>query len=105
MQKHVDSGSALSPHFEALMSRSLYVDLGMKTRRDCIIRIKQVIESDALNEHHHINSKSAGEILEFVEHNSERLRELSLRLIVKIGALKRNNPNDWKMLAKVTCCK
>ena len=86
------------------MSRSLYIDLGMKTKRDCIVRIKQVIESNAL-ESHGISAKSAGEILEFVEENSDKLRELSLRIMVKIGNLKRNNPTQWKSLAKVTCCK
>ena len=104
MQALVDKGHSLSPHFEALMSRSLYIDLGMKTKKDCIVRIKQVIESNAL-ESHGISAKSAGEILEFVEENSDKLRELSLRIMVKIGNLKRNNPTQWKSLAKVTCCK
>lgn len=104
MQALVDKGHTLSPHFEALMSRSLYIDLGMKTKKDCIVRIKQVIESNAL-ESHGISAKSAGEILEFVEENTDKLRELSLRIMVKIGNLKRNNPTQWKSLAKVTCCK
>ena len=104
MQGLVDKGHSLAPHFEALMSRSLYIDLGMKTKKDCIVRIKQVIESNAL-ESHGISAKSAGEILEFVEENSDKLRELSLRIMVKIGNLKRNNPTSWKSLAKVTCCK
>lgn len=104
MQGLVDKGHSLAPHFEALMSRSLYIDLGMKTKKDCIVRIKQVIESNAL-ESHGISAKSAGEILEFVEENSDKLRELSLRIMVKIGNLKRNNPTTWKSLAKVTCCK
>jgi len=103
-QKLVDKGHSLAPHFEALMSRSLYIDLGMHTRRDCIIRIEQVIESGALSSHG-ISTKDSQEILEFINENNEKLRELSLRLVVKIGALKRNNPNSWKMLAKVTCCK
>ena len=104
MQALVDKGHSLAPHFEALMSRSLYIDLGMTTKKDCIVRIKQVIESNAL-ESHGISAKSAGEILEFVEENSDKLRELSLRIMVKIGNLKRNNPTQWKSLAKVTCCK
>ncbi len=104
MQGLVDKGHSLAPHFEALMSRSLYIDLGMKTKRDCIVRIKQVIESNAL-ESHGISAKSAGEILEFVEENSDKLRELSLRIMVKIGRLKQNNPQSWRSLAKVTCCK
>jgi hypothetical protein len=104
MQTLIDKGHSLAPHFEALLSRSLYLDLGMKTKRDCIIRIKQVVESGALSTHD-ITPAAAREILEFVEDNNEKLRELSLRLVVKIGRLKRFNPTDWKSLARVTCCK
>lgn len=104
MQGQVDRGAALAPHFSALMSRSLYIDLGMKTKKDCIVRIKQVVETNALSSHG-ISVSSAQEILAFVEEHSDRLRELSLRLVVKIGHLKRNNPTSWKSLAKVTCCK
>jgi len=104
MQALVERGHGLSPHFEALMSRSLYIDLGMKTKRDCIVRIKQVIESEAL-ESHGINAESAKEILDFIEENDSKLRELSLRLVVKIGRLKQVNPTSWKSLARVTCCK
>jgi len=104
MQRQVDSGSTLAPHFEALMSRSLYIDLGMKTRRDCIIRIKQVVESGALSSHD-ITAKDAAEIVEFIEEHNDKLRELSLRLVVKIGHVKRNNPGKWQSLAKVMCCK
>ena len=104
MQALTEKGHSLAPHFEALMSRSLYIDLGMKTKRDCIIRIKQVVESGALSTHN-ITAKDASEILEFVEEHNEKLRELSLRLVVKIGRLKQNNPQSWRSLAKVTCCK
>ncbi len=102
MQAAVDRGHGLAAHFDALMSRSLYIDLGMKNKRDCIVRIKQVVESGALSSHG-ITSTDAREILGFVEENSDKLRELSLRLVVKIGHLKRNNPVQWKSLAKVTC--
>lgn len=104
MQALTEKGHSLAPHFEALMSRSLYIDLGMKTKRDCIVRIKQVVESGALSSHG-ITATDATEILEFVEDNSEKLRELSLRLVVKIGRLKQHNRASWKSLAKVTCCK
>jgi hypothetical protein len=104
MQALTEKGHSLAPHFEALMSRSLYIDLGMKTKRDCIVRIKQVVESGALSTHG-ITSADAAEILEFIEDNSNKLRELSLRLVVKIGRLKQYNRSSWKSLAKVTCCK
>jgi len=104
MQRQVDSGTGLAPHFEALMSRSLYIDLGMRSKRDQIIRIKQVVETGTLSSHG-IKPGDAHEILGFIEENSDKLRELSLRLVVKLGNLRRNNPSNWKSLGKITCCK
>ena len=104
MQSLVERGHSLAPHFEALMSRSLYIDLGMKTKRDSLIRIKQVVDSGALSVHG-ITLSDAQEIVEFIEEHSDSLRELSLRLVVKIGKLKSYNKGTWKSLAKVTCCR
>lgn len=104
MQRQVDSGTGLAPHFEALMSRSLYIDLGMRSKREQIIRIKQVVEQGTLSSHG-IKPNDAQEIVGFIEENSEKLRELSLRLVVKLGNLRRHNPNSWKSLGKITCCK
>lgn len=104
MQRQVDSGTGLAPHFEALMSRSLYIDLGMRSKREQIIRINQVVEQGTLSSHG-INGSDAKEILDFIQENSDSLRELSLRLVVKLGNLRRNNPSNWKSLGKITCCK
>jgi hypothetical protein len=104
MQRQVEIGNNMSSHYEALMSRSLYIDLGMRTKREQIIRIKQVVEEGTLSSHG-ITAKDASEILEFIEENNEKLRELSLRLVVKLGNLRRHNPKDWKSLGRITCCK
>lgn len=104
MQRQVDSGAGLAAHFEALMSRSLYIDLGMRSKRDQIIRIKQVVEEGTLSSHG-IKAQDAKEIVDFIEENSDKLRELSLRLVVKLGNLRRNNPKDWRVLGKITCCR
>lgn len=103
-QAMIDKGHPLSPHFEALVSRSLYIDLGLKTRRDNLIRIKDVIAQGMLKDRG-IDERGASEIISFIEEHSEALRELSLRLVVKIAMIKRNSPTEWKTLAKVTCCR
>jgi hypothetical protein len=42
-------------------------------------------------------------ILEFIENNMERLRELSLRMVVKISGLYKMDKSNWQKLAKQTC--
>ena len=104
MQRQVDAGNSMSAHYEALMSRSFYVDLGMRSKREQIMRIRQVVESDTLKSHG-ITASDAVDILGFIEENDSKLRELSLRLVVKLGRLKQNNPSNWHQLARITCCK
>jgi hypothetical protein len=43
------------------------------------------------------------EILEFVETNADRLRELSLRMVMKLAALVRMDSRNWQKMARVTC--
>jgi len=97
----IDKGHKLAPHLQALVSRAHYIDLAMKTRRDYLIRIKQVIRQGLLS---HLNATEQEEVIGFINKNSDRLRELSLRMALKLGALRKQN-NNWERIAKITCCK
>jgi hypothetical protein len=41
--------------------------------------------------------------MEFIVDNVDRLRELSLRMVVKLSGLYKMNPANWQKLAKQTC--
>lgn len=99
----IDKGHKLAPHLQALVSRSHYIDLAMKTRRDYLVRIRQVVRQGLLA-NIGLNTSETQEVVSFIEKNSDRLRELSLRMALKIGALRKMNAN-WQSLARVTCCK
>lgn len=96
-------GNKLAPHFQALVSRSMYLDMAMKNNRDYMVRIKQVIEKGMLRADGHSRSDEQ-EIVEFIDKNQDIMRELSLRMVVKVAALKRSHPTKWKSLARVVCC-
>jgi len=97
----IDRGHKLAPHLTALVSRAHYIDLAMKTRRDYLIRIRQVIKQGLLSD---LNGVQQHEVIQFIESNHDKLRELSLRVAIKIGALRKSN-KDWERIAKITCCK
>lgn len=97
----IDKGHKLAPHFNALISRSHYIDLAMKTRRDYLVRIRQVIRQGMLSD---LTESQRNDVIAFIERNHARLREMSLRMAIKIGNLRRMN-DDWERLANVTCCK
>lgn len=101
----IDRGHKLAPHLSALISRSHYVDLAMKTKLDYIVRIKQVITQGLLDQFSLFSSEQK-EVIDFIVDNSDSMRELSLRSALKIAALRKNTPgNKWYNLAKVTCCR
>jgi hypothetical protein len=101
MDVMIDKGHKLAPHLQALVSRSHYIDLSMKTRRDYIIRIKQVIAAGMLRQQG-LDADQEAQVLDYIMTNQDRLREVSLRIAVKIGNLVRMGGN-WQRLANVTC--
>ena len=95
----IQKGHRLAPHFEAMISRAHYIDLSMKTRRDYLIRIRQVMKQGLLS---NLTQKQQDEVMTFIEKNQERMRELSLRMAIKVGNLVKTNKN-WEKIASVTC--
>jgi hypothetical protein len=97
----IDRGHKLAPHLAALVSRSHYIDLQMKTRRDYLVRIRQVIKQGLLKG---LSETQQNDVISFIETNHNKLRELSLRMALKLGSLRKQGHN-WQKLAAVTCCK
>lgn len=98
----IQTGTKLAPHFEAMISRSHYLDLAMHTRLDYVVRIKQVLALGMLKSEGFSKSQETA-ILAFIVKHQDRLRELSLRMVVKLAGLMKMNPTGWEKLATVTC--
>lgn len=96
----IERGSKIGPHLQAMMSRSHYVDLTMKTKQDYLVRIKQVVKQGLLKD---LDWHAAGDVIRFVDENSDRLRELSLRMVIKIANIRRSSGDKWQRMAKITC--
>jgi len=100
----IERGSKLAPHLAALTSRSMYLDMKMHSKRDYIVRIKQVLEMGMLREYG-LSMSQENDIMEFINTHMDNIRELSLRMVVKIANIMRAHPTKWRMLAKVYCVK
>lgn len=94
-------GHKLSPHLQALVSRSQYVDLSMKSVKDYLVRIDQVVGEGMLAD---LSGQERKDVMNFIHDNAASLRELSLRMAIKVAAIRKTNMN-WYKIAKVTCCK
>jgi hypothetical protein len=95
----------LRDHLSALESRSHYIDLTMNTMRDKILRIKQIAETGELFKEYRFENGEEQEILDFMNDNQNRLREMSMRCAVKLADLRKTMPEKWKRTAEITLMK
>jgi hypothetical protein len=95
----------LKDHLDALQSRCHYLDLTLDTMRDKILRIKQIASDGALFENMDLDKQAETEVIEFMEEHKNSLREVSLRMAIKIGQLRKSFALRWKDMAKITCMK
>jgi len=100
--EHVRS-KKLKDHLDALESRCHYIDLQMDTEREKILRIKQVVNDAGMLDHYEFEDAVKAEVVKFIEDNKSQLRELSLRMVLKVADLRKSFPNSWKAMAKTTC--
>lgn len=98
---HVRS-KKLRDHLDALESRCHYIDLQMDTNREKILRIKQIVNDGMLNDRENLSEIAKDEVVEFIVDNQDKLRELSLRMVLKIADLRESFPENWQTMAKTT---
>lgn len=95
----------LRDHLDALQSRCHYLDLTLDTMRDKILRIKQIAKDGALFQDMDLDQIAQDEIIEFMDTNQNKLREMSLRMAIKVAQLRQSFPLRWKAMAQTTCMK
>ena len=97
----------LQDHLEALQSRCHFLDLTIDGDRDKMLRIKQV-HRDAeggLFSDYDFTEEQSQMVIDFMWDNHTKLREVSLRMCLKIADLVKISPGNWQNLAKTTCMK
>ena len=102
--EHVRS-KKLRDHLDALESRCHYIDLQMDTAREKILRIKQVVKENEMLADYEFEACVQDELIAFVETNQDKLRELSLRMVLKLAGLRKSFPTTWVAMARTTCMK
>jgi hypothetical protein len=95
----------LRDHLDALQSRCHYLDLTLNTMRDRLLRIRQIAKDGVLFADYEFDPVVQDEIIEFMDTNKDRLREVSLRMAIKIADLRKMSVTNWKRLTETTCMK
>ena len=99
---HVKS-KKLQDHLEALESRCHYLDLTIDTEREKLLRIRQVVTECGMLDSYELSDERKLDVVEFVDVNRARMRELSLRTVLKVADLAASMPDKWRAVAEVTC--
>ena len=94
----------LRDHLEALESRCHYIDLTIDTLREKLLRIQQIVKDGMLN-NYALPTDTQQEVVQYIWDNKRRLREISLRTVLKIADLAKAFPDTWKDMAGSTVLK
>lgn len=88
----------MAEHFKALIDRSYYLCLTLRTKRDFMIRIRQVAggEEGMLMTKHGLSEEQADEVLDFITDNQDRFYNLSLRLTDQIARMRSIDEEGWR---------
>ena len=93
----------LQDHLEALESRCHYLDLTIDTDREKLLRIRQVVAECGMLDDYDFTDLEKEVLIDFIDEKKGRLRELSLRMVLKLADLKKSMPSNWRSVAEVTC--
>ena len=92
----------LQDHLAALQSRCHYLDLTIDSMKDRMLRIRQICGIGMLDKYA-MADELEEELIQFIYDNKHKLREISLRMVLKIADLWKMAPDKWKLLAEQTC--
>jgi hypothetical protein len=94
----------LQDHLQALQSRCHYLDLTIDSMRDRMLRIRQICGAGMLSKYA-MPKDVEEDLIQFIFENKHKLREISLRMVLKIADLWKMAPEKYKALAENTCMK
>jgi uncharacterized protein YfkK (UPF0435 family) len=78
------------------------LDLTIDTEREKILRIKQIVNDGMLNDYE-FDDATVQEIVDYITVNAKRMRELSLRMVLKVADLRKSMPKQWQRVAELSC--
>lgn len=102
---YIEKGGKGAEHYEALVSRSHYVECDMHTQREYIVRIKQVVAQGMLRDQKGLDKRGESIVVDFITENADKLRELTLRMALKLADVYKLDQAKFESLARTSCFK
>lgn len=95
----------LRPHLDAIVSRCHYLDLSIETDEDKFMWLYEIAINKGMLVKNGLSEKQAIEVVNFINNHKAKMRELSLRMVLKVADLYKAHGSKWKTMAKITCMK
>lgn len=95
----------ISNHLEAIVSRCHYMDIGIDSGREKVIHIRNVVDRSNMLADYNFTEAEKAEVTNYIYENHSKLRELSLRMVLKIADLRKAMPHNWVKFVEKNCHK
>jgi hypothetical protein len=99
-KREIRKQSKMAKHYAALMDRCTYVDLGIHTRKEIFVRIKQVVESEQFLKTNRLSATAAKQMLAWIMANKEKLHTMSIRTVLQLIGFVHTDEGNWKDMAE-----
>ena len=101
----IAQGKTMAPHFQALISRSFYIDLNFGSTREYLLRIEDVLKNTDMAYTLGLDEADTTFLVKYVRTNANRMRELSLRMVLKLAKILTfaDSRADFEEIAETTC--
>lgn len=96
LSKMAKSNTKLAPHVDALLTRSIFVDLQIFSNEEVMIHIENIMLSTNILKNYGINQSGSTQIMNWMLKHESKLRSPSLRMPVLIASLYNKFPYDWE---------
>jgi len=94
----------VSPHIEALLNRTQYLDMCLHHSRAVALWIQHMVKGQNMlqSPEHGLTEAQSDGVLSFIVEHYQQIHKPSLRTAVGIADLVRNHPTNWVTLARMT---
>lgn len=101
----IAKGGKMACHYEALISRCMYLDLGIHSMKEVVIRIKQVVSKGDMMRNLGMSEDQTQMMIDWMMENLDTLRKVDLRTMIKLSQAIVAAPNGWKKIAHAALCR
>lgn len=99
IKEDLKKNSNLSVHLNAILSRSIFVDLEIHDKMTIKLHVLNVLINSPMLKSLKLNEHQINEIIHFIHHYGESINDLSLRTPVLLSGLITKFPQQWQNIA------